>query len=152
MRTYTHYPHAFSVSIFPYFIKCRQFIVAVYFSFSIIKSNLLKLPDFNDISISQQLLNSVYVGNAGEPSVRFFFLGSFVGFFWISNFVFMLYITTSSLVLLLFTSSFVRFYTSLHELMMNCFCGMVDRRKAFSLISSRDHCQRSLPSQIWVQA
>ena len=73
MRTYTHYPHAFSVSIFPYFIKCRQFIVAVYFSFSIIKSNLLKLPDFNDISISQQLLNSVYVGNAGEPSVRFFF-------------------------------------------------------------------------------
>ena len=32
--------------------------------------------------------------------------------------------------------------------LMNCFCGMVDRRKAFSLISSRDHCQRSSPSQI----
>ena len=32
--------------------------------------------------------------------------------------------------------------------MMNCFCGMVDRRKAFSLISSRDHCQRSSPSRI----
>ena len=28
-------------------------------------------------------------------------------------------------------------------MMMNCFCGMVDRRKAPSLISSRDHCQRS---------
>ena len=28
------------------------------------------------------------------------------------------------------------------------FCGMVDQRKAFSLISSRDHCQRSSPSQI----
>ena len=28
-------------------------------------------------------------------------------------------------------------------LMMNCFYGMVDQRKAFSLISSRDHCQRS---------
>ena len=28
------------------------------------------------------------------------------------------------------------------------FCGMVDRRKAFSLISSRDHCQRSSPSWI----
>ena len=27
--------------------------------------------------------------------------------------------------------------------LMNCFCVMVDRRKAFSLISSRDHCQRS---------
>ena len=27
------------------------------------------------------------------------------------------------------------------------FCGMVDRRKAFSLISSRDHCQRSSPSR-----
>ena len=33
-------------------------------------------------------------------------------------------------------------------MMMNCFCGMVDRRKAFTLISSRDHCQRSSPSQI----
>ena len=32
--------------------------------------------------------------------------------------------------------------------MMNCFCGMVNRRKAFSLISSRDHCQRSSPSRI----
>ena len=26
------------------------------------------------------------------------------------------------------------------EMMMNCFCDMVDRRKALSLISSRDHC------------
>ena len=33
-------------------------------------------------------------------------------------------------------------------MMMNCFCGMVDRRKALSLISSRDHCQRSSPSRI----
>ena len=33
-------------------------------------------------------------------------------------------------------------------MMMNCYCGMVDRRKAFSLISSRDHCQRSSPSRI----
>ena len=32
---------------------------------------------------------------------------------------------------------------------MNCFCGMVDRRKAFSLISSRDHCQKSSPSRIF---
>ena len=30
-------------------------------------------------------------------------------------------------------------------MMMNCFCGMVDQRKALSLISSRDHCQRSSP-------
>ena len=33
-------------------------------------------------------------------------------------------------------------------MMMNCFCSMVDWRKAFSLISSRDHCQRSSPSRI----
>ena len=33
-------------------------------------------------------------------------------------------------------------------MMMNYFCGMADRRKAFSLISSRDHCQRSSPSWI----
>ena len=32
-------------------------------------------------------------------------------------------------------------------IMMNCYCGMVDRRKV-SIISSRDHCQRSSPSQI----
>ena len=31
---------------------------------------------------------------------------------------------------------------------MHYFCGMVDRRKAFSLISSRDHRQRSSPSRI----
>ena len=33
-------------------------------------------------------------------------------------------------------------------MMMNCFCGIVEHRKAFSLISSRDHCQRSSPSRI----
>ena len=27
-------------------------------------------------------------------------------------------------------------------------CGMVDRRKLFGLISSRNHCQRSSPSRI----
>ena len=31
---------------------------------------------------------------------------------------------------------------------LNCFCGMVDRRKAFSLVSSQDHCQRSSQSRI----
>ena len=30
----------------------------------------------------------------------------------------------------------------------NCFCGMVDLRKEFGLIFSRDHCQRSSPSRI----
>ena len=34
----------------------------------------------------------------------------------------------------------------LKMMMMNCFCGMVDRRKKFSLISSQDHCQRFSPS------
>ena len=31
---------------------------------------------------------------------------------------------------------------------LNCFCGMVDRRKTFSLISRRENCQRSSPSRI----
>ena len=31
---------------------------------------------------------------------------------------------------------------------MNCFCGMVNRRNTFSLISSRDDCQTSSPSRI----
>ena len=30
--------------------------------------------------------------------------------------------------------------------MMNCFCGMVDQRKAFSLISNQDHCS---PCSLW---
>ena len=34
-------------------------------------------------------------------------------------------------------------------LMMSCFCGMVDQRKAFSFISSQDHCQWSSPSRIF---
>ena len=33
-------------------------------------------------------------------------------------------------------------------MMVNCFCGMVDRQKAFSLVSSRDHCQRFSPLRI----
>ena len=33
--------------------------------------------------------------------------------------------------------------------LMNCLCGMVQRRKAFSRVSSRYHCQRSPPSQIF---
>ena len=33
-------------------------------------------------------------------------------------------------------------------MMMNCFCGMVDRRKVFNLISGRDHCQISSP--LWI--
>ena len=44
-------------------------------------------------------------------------------------------------------------------MMMSCFCGMVDRRKAFSLISSRYHWQGVSPSQIsntpqriWIRA
>ena len=33
-------------------------------------------------------------------------------------------------------------------MMMNCFCEMVNRPKAFSLVSNRGHCQRFLPLQI----
>ena len=33
-------------------------------------------------------------------------------------------------------------------MMMNCFCGMVDRRKALSLVSSGDHRQRSSSPRI----
>ena len=33
-------------------------------------------------------------------------------------------------------------------IVMNCFCGMVDRRTVFNLIFSRGHCQRSSSTQI----
>ena len=33
-------------------------------------------------------------------------------------------------------------------MMMSCFCGMFDRQKVFSLISSWDHCQSSSPLRI----
>ena len=39
-------------------------------------------------------------------------------------------------------------FSSQVMMMINCFCGMVDLRKAFSLISSQDHCQRSWP--LWI--
>ena len=39
-------------------------------------------------------------------------------------------------------------YIILMMMMVNCFCGMVDRQKVFSLISNWDHCQRSSPSRI----
>ena len=45
-------------------------------------------------------------------------------------------------------SIFVWVLMMMMMMMVNCFCGMVDRRKAFSLIFSRDHCQRSSPSRI----
>ena len=40
------------------------------------------------------------------------------------------------------------FSSMMMMMMMNYFCGMVDRRKSFSLISSRDNCQRSSP--LWI--
>ena len=33
-------------------------------------------------------------------------------------------------------------------MMMNCFCGMVDQRNGFILISNQNHCQRSSPLRI----
>ena len=48
----------------------------------------------------------------------------------------------------LFKFSFGNIAVDPSMMMMNCFCGMVDRRRAFSLISSRDHCQRSSSSRI----
>ena len=35
-----------------------------------------------------------------------------------------------------------------HMVMINCFCGMVNQQKTFSLISVWGHCQRSSPSRI----
>ena len=35
-------------------------------------------------------------------------------------------------------------------MMMNCFCGMVDQRKAFSFISSQDLCQKISSPSIWI--
>ena len=47
------------------------------------------------------------------------------------------------------TLSFCRILTPMMMMMMmmmmNCFCVMVDWQKAFSLISSRDHCQKLSP-------
>ena len=50
--------------------------------------------------------------------------------------------------LLLPTSSTLNFMMMRMMMMMNCFCGMVDQQKVFSLTYSRDYCQRSSPSQI----
>ena len=42
-----------------------------------------------------------------------------------------------------------KFAKDLMMMMMNCFCGMVDRRKVLSAIFSRDYCQRSSPLRIF---
>ena len=43
----------------------------------------------------------------------------------------------------------ISFNQCIESMMMNCFCGIVNRQKAFfSLISSLDHCERSSPSWI----
>ena len=47
------------------------------------------------------------------------------------------------------SSTYHDYNNSLVMMMMNSFCGMVDWRKAFSLVSSWDHCQRSSPLQIY---
>ena len=53
-------------------------------------------------------------------------------------------------ILSFFDDNIHRNYRLLFNVMMmiNCFCGMVDRRKAFSIISSRYYCQRFSPLQI----
>ena len=43
---------------------------------------------------------------------------------------------------------FISWNLMMMMMMMNCFIGMVDKRKAVSLKSSRDHCQRISLSQI----
>ena len=52
---------------------------------------------------------------------------------------------------MVFTNGYMegpRNFTKSLMMMMNCFCGMIDQQKAFSLISSWDHYQRSSPSRI----
>ena len=46
-----------------------------------------------------------------------------------------------------FIGTWSRMY-NMHLIIMNCFCGMVGRRKALSLISSWDHCPRFSPLQM----
>ena len=49
---------------------------------------------------------------------------------------------------ILFESPFPEHSYNLFHLMMNCFCKIVDRRKALSIIFSQDHCRRLSLSQI----
>ena len=45
-------------------------------------------------------------------------------------------------------SSLMMMMMMMMMMMINCFCGMVDLQKEFSLIFSQDHCQRSWP--LWI--
>ena len=47
-----------------------------------------------------------------------------------------------------FRKTYVSYRNGRMMMMINCFRGMVDQRKTFSLISSRDHCQRFSPWRI----
>ena len=50
---------------------------------------------------------------------------------------------TLKLVLLMMMMMMMMIMMMMMMMMMNCFCAIVDQRKTFSLISSRDHCLRS---------
>ena len=51
-----------------------------------------------------------------------------------------------------FNANFIRtsgrVWMIISSLMIHCFCGIVNRRKVFSLISRQNHCQRSWPTRI----
>ena len=65
--------------------------------------------------------------------------------FSIINFLFALCVSLGSLAgkIPLWCTILICIFDSL--MMMNCFCKMVEKRKAFSIISSWDHCQRFSP-------
>ena len=55
--------------------------------------------------------------------------------------------TFYTIIYLILSVAWKKIFIKIPIIMTNCFCEMVDRRKAFSLISSRYHCQRFLPTR-----
>ena len=62
--------------------------------------------------------------------------------------LFLFLIRATSLLKYYTTLDYTIFIMILRMMIMNCFCGMVDWRKAFSLTSNRNLCQRSSSSRI----
>ena len=137
-------------------------------SSSRIAAELINIPDFHEPCPHFKLIEFLKFTFAHSLMYYIFLVKScriHEVLFTFLSFMFFLFICFFPFFFASFFLSFVHFYSDFDFFLMmmtimmtmvmmmmmtkmNCFCGMVDRRKALSLISSRDHYQKSSPSRI----
>ena len=116
-----------------------------------VSSVLQSIITFNDKSLRKNFLFGYFFGLFTNSYLCFLYTGSYL-FVMTGNFLwphfFSIWFSFNHNVPIPSTIASMSLLMMMMMTMINSFCDMVDRRKAFSLISSQDHCQRSSPSQI----